>query len=115
MIGLSESSKCAQIVKVFEDVYKSPLSIENLREYVAIGPRFSNLIFQTLLVLLKQLPPKGKNIMLIGTTSQENFPDSLGILAEFAQLVLQFAAKLMHYIRPHATGYIGATYIGKFR
>ncbi|KAL6963023.1 vesicle-fusing ATPase [Sarracenia purpurea var. burkii] len=27
MIGLSESSKCAQIVKVFEDAYKSPLSI----------------------------------------------------------------------------------------
>ncbi|XP_009621247.2 vesicle-fusing ATPase-like [Nicotiana tomentosiformis] len=47
MIGLSESSKCAQIVKVFEDAYKSPLSIvvldgiERLLEYVAIGPRFS--------------------------------------------------------------------------
>ncbi|KAG5546504.1 hypothetical protein RHGRI_018627 [Rhododendron griersonianum] len=27
MIGLSESSKCAQIVKVFEDAYRSPLSI----------------------------------------------------------------------------------------
>ncbi|KAL7201606.1 hypothetical protein ACSBR1_033325 [Camellia fascicularis] len=27
MIRLSESSKCAQIVKVFEDAYKSPLSI----------------------------------------------------------------------------------------
>lgn len=29
-----------------------------LLEYVAIGPRFSNLISQTLLVLLKRLPPK---------------------------------------------------------
>ncbi|KAI7998594.1 Vesicle-fusing ATPase [Camellia lanceoleosa] len=64
MIGLSESSKCAQIVKVFEDAYKSPLSIiilddiERLLEYVAIGPRFSNLISQTLMVLLKRLPPK---------------------------------------------------------
>lgn len=27
MIGLSEGSKCAQIVKVFEDAYKSTLSI----------------------------------------------------------------------------------------
>ncbi|KAK1364317.1 hypothetical protein POM88_039878 [Heracleum sosnowskyi] len=64
MIGLSESTKCAQIVKVFEDAYKSPLSIvilddiQRLLEYVAIGPRFSNLISQTSMVLLKRLPPK---------------------------------------------------------
>ncbi|KAI8030453.1 Vesicle-fusing ATPase [Camellia lanceoleosa] len=59
-----ESSKCAQIVKVFEDAYKSPLSIiilddiERLLEYVVIGPRFSNLISQTLMVLFKRLPSK---------------------------------------------------------
>ena len=29
-----------------------------LIEYVAIGPRFSNIISQTLLVLIKRLPPK---------------------------------------------------------
>ncbi|KAL0406807.1 UNVERIFIED_CONTAM: Vesicle-fusing ATPase [Sesamum latifolium] len=64
MIGLGEPTKCARIVKVFEDAYKSPLSIiilddiERLLEYVALGPRFSNLISQTLLVLLKRLPPK---------------------------------------------------------
>ncbi|KAI9070983.1 hypothetical protein K1719_047053 [Acacia pycnantha] len=64
MIGLHESTKCAQIIKVFEDAYKSPLSvivlddIERLLEYMPIGPRFSNLISQTLLVLLKRLPPK---------------------------------------------------------
>ncbi|GMY37356.1 vesicle-fusing ATPase-like [Fagus crenata] len=64
LIGLQESTKCAQIVKVFEDAYKSPLSIiilddiERLLEYTAIGPRFSNTISQTLLVLLKRLPPK---------------------------------------------------------
>ena len=29
-----------------------------LLEYVAIGPRFSNIISQTLMVLLKRLPPK---------------------------------------------------------
>ncbi|KAM7460495.1 hypothetical protein LguiA_035508 [Lonicera macranthoides] len=90
MIGLSESSKCAQIVKVFEDAYKSPLSIiilddiERLLEYVAIGPRFSNLISQTLLVLLKRLPPKGKNILVIGTTSEVTFLDSVGICDAFS-------------------------------
>ncbi|KAL2472665.1 Vesicle-fusing ATPase [Forsythia ovata] len=90
MIGLSEGSKCAQIVKVFEDAYKSPLSIvilddiERLLEYVAIGPRFSNLISQTLLVLMKRLPPKGKKILVIGTTSEVNFLDSIGIRDAFS-------------------------------
>ncbi|KAI8557795.1 hypothetical protein RHMOL_Rhmol04G0037900 [Rhododendron molle] len=97
MIGLSESTKCAQIVKVFEDAYRSPLSIiilddiERLLEYVAIGPRFSNLISQTLLVLLKRLPPKvcfdavsGKNVLVIGTTSEVAFLDSVGICDAFS-------------------------------
>ncbi|XP_043688342.1 vesicle-fusing ATPase [Telopea speciosissima] len=90
MIGLSESSKCAQIVKVFEDAYKSPLSIiilddiERLLEYVAIGPRFSNLICQTLLVLLKRPPPKGKNMLVIGTTSEVDFLDSVGFCDAFS-------------------------------
>ncbi|XP_072954190.1 vesicle-fusing ATPase [Typha angustifolia] len=90
MIGLSESSKCARIVKVFEDAYKSQLSIiilddiERLLEFVAIGPRFSNVISQTLLVLLKRLPPKGKNLMVIGTTSEVGFLESLGICDAFS-------------------------------
>ncbi|KAL6543263.1 hypothetical protein OROHE_010783 [Orobanche hederae] len=90
MIGLSEPTKCAQIVKVFEDAYRSPLSIiilddiERLLEYVAIGPRFSNLISQTLLVLLKRLPPKGKKVLVIGTTSEANFLESVGIRDAFS-------------------------------
>ncbi|KAJ9564575.1 LOW QUALITY PROTEIN: hypothetical protein OSB04_000541, partial [Centaurea solstitialis] len=90
MIGISEASKCAQIVKVFEDAYKSTLSIiilddiERLLEYVAIGPRFSNLISQTLMVLLKRLPPKGKNMLVIGTTSEVSFLESVGICDAFS-------------------------------
>ncbi|KAK7362852.1 hypothetical protein VNO77_04976 [Canavalia gladiata] len=90
MIGLHESTKCAQIMKVFEDAYKSPLSviilddIERLLEYVPIGPRFSNLISQTLLVLLKRLPPKGKKLMVIGTTSELGFLDSIGFCDTFS-------------------------------
>lgn len=48
----SPQSKASQITKVFEDAYKSPLSVvilddvERLLEYVAIGPRFSNTILQ---------------------------------------------------------------------
>ncbi|XP_059435961.1 vesicle-fusing ATPase [Corylus avellana] len=90
MIGLHESTKCAQIVKVFEDAYKSPLSIiilddiERLLEYVAIGPRFSNLVSQTLMVLLKRLPAKGKKLLVIGTTSEVGFLDSVGICGAFS-------------------------------
>ncbi|GAU38493.1 hypothetical protein TSUD_64720 [Trifolium subterraneum] len=90
MIGLHESTKCAQIIKVFEDAYKSPLSVivlddlERLLEYVPIGPRFSNLISQTLLVLLKKLPPKGKKLMVIGTTSEVDFLDSIGFCDTFS-------------------------------
>ena len=49
---------------MFDDAYKSQLScvvvddIERLLDYVPIGPRFSNLVLQALLVLLKKPPPK---------------------------------------------------------
>ena len=43
--------------------------IERLLEYVAIGPRFSNSVLQTLLVLLKKQPPKGRKLLVLGTTS----------------------------------------------
>ncbi|XP_058095397.1 vesicle-fusing ATPase [Magnolia sinica] len=90
MIGLSESSKCAQISKVFEDAYKSPLSIivlddiERLFEYAPIGPRFSNVILQTLLLFIKRLPPKGKHLLVIGTTSEVGFLESVGICNAFS-------------------------------
>ena len=54
---------------------QSPLSaivlddIERLLEYVAIVPRFSNAVLQTLLVLLKKPPPPGRRLFIIGTTS----------------------------------------------
>ena len=67
MVGYSESAKMTAISKVFNDSYKSPLSdividsIERLLEFVPIGPRFSNGVLQTLLVLLKKVPPKVAN------------------------------------------------------
>ncbi|CAN4087392.1 unnamed protein product [Withania somnifera] len=116
MMGLSESSKCAQIVKVFEDAYKSPLSvvvldgIERLLEYVAIGPRFSNLISQTLMVLLKRLPPKGKKILVIGTTSEVRFLDSVGLCDAFSvtyhipTLKTEDAKKVLQQLNVFASG-----------
>jgi len=75
MVGFSESQKIAAISKAFADSYKSPLSIvvvdniERLLEWVPIGPRFSNAILQTLLVLIAKRPPKGKRLFVMVTTS----------------------------------------------
>lgn len=62
--SLFSPSACAPCCQVFDDAYKSQLScvvvddIERLLDYVPIGPRFSNLVLQALLVLLKKAPPK---------------------------------------------------------
>ena len=75
LVNLMENGKVAEISRIFEDAYKSPFSliildnIERIIEYIKIGPRFSNLILQTLLVYIKKNPPKDKKIMIIGTTN----------------------------------------------
>ena len=75
MVGYSESMKSSHIAKIFEDAYRSPLSmiildeIERLIEYVSIGPRFSNGVLQSLLVLAKRPPPKGHRLFVLATTS----------------------------------------------
>jgi vesicle-fusing ATPase len=82
LVGFMETGKVGAITKIFEDAYKSPLSliildnIERLIEYVHVGPRFSNLVLQTLLVYIKKLPPtKDRKIMIIGTTSKAHTLD----------------------------------------
>lgn len=57
--------------------------IERLLEYVAIGPRFSNGILQTLLVLLKKQPPKGRKLLVIGTTSVAAVMEDMEVTTTF--------------------------------
>eukprot|EP01113_Clastostelium_recurvatum_P046071 TRINITY_DN801_c0_g1_i2.p1 TRINITY_DN801_c0_g1~~TRINITY_DN801_c0_g1_i2.p1 ORF type:complete len:747 (+),score=261.83 TRINITY_DN801_c0_g1_i2:131-2371(+) len=77
LVGYSEAAKCAKITKVFEDSYRSPMSVivvddvERLLEFVPIGPRFSNAILQTLLVLFKKAPPHGRKLLVLATTSNK--------------------------------------------
>lgn len=75
-IGANETMKINQIVKIFEDAYRSRQSciiidnIERLLEFIDLGPRFSNDMLQTLLILLKRLPKKPDcRLLIIGTTS----------------------------------------------
>lgn len=91
MIGYSDVSKSTQIHKVFMDSYRSPLSlifmddIERLIEYVPIGPRFSNTVLQTLMILLKKIPQdEGRKLLIIGTTSCQHLLGDLGLVQAFS-------------------------------
>lgn len=94
LVKYMEGGKYSSISTIFEDAYKSPTSIvildniEKLIEYIKIGPRFSNLILQTLLVYIKKLPPKkGKKLLIIGTTSMANQLEDLGIVSAFDRVI----------------------------
>uniref|UniRef100_A0A7S2CV29 Vesicle-fusing ATPase n=1 Tax=Florenciella parvula TaxID=236787 RepID=A0A7S2CV29_9STRA len=89
LIGMGEMSKCSYIQKVFMDSYKSPLSmiliddIERIIDYTPLGPRFSNMVLQTLLVLLKKAPPKNKRLFIVGTTSIAHLLEDLQLVSTF--------------------------------
>jgi len=89
-VGKPDFSKVQEIVKVFEDAYKSNLSliilddIERLIEYISIGQRFSNMLLQALLTLVKKNPPNPeRKLMIIGTTSQRYVLEQLEIVSCF--------------------------------
>uniref|UniRef100_W5LKX0 Vesicle-fusing ATPase n=1 Tax=Astyanax mexicanus TaxID=7994 RepID=W5LKX0_ASTMX len=93
MIGFSEIAKCQAIKKIFDDAYKSQLScvlvddIERLLDFVPIGPRFSNSVLQALLVLLKKTPPRGRKLLILGTTSRKDVMQEMGMLDSFSTTI----------------------------
>ena len=105
MIGFTEGAKCQAIKKIFEDAYKSELSciivddIERLLEYVPIGPRFSNVVLQTLIVLLKKKLKKGHKLLIIGTSSCRDVLDQMQMLSCFNTVI-------------HVPSIINSTYLG---
>merc|ERR1719145_89432 len=93
MVGFTESAKCKAIRKVFDDAYRSMMScvvvdnIERLLDYGPIGPRYSNLTLQALLVLLKKMPPKGRKLLIVATTSRKQVLDQLEMLSAFTDVL----------------------------
>lgn len=89
MLNLTELGKAELITKTFNDAYKSALSmvilddLERLLEYVPVGPRFSNTVLQTLLVLTKALPPPGRRLLIVATTAQGASLDALDLISSF--------------------------------
>lgn len=89
MVGLNESMRIEHIRRIFDDAYKSPLSlilidsIELLVDWNPIGPRFSNVLVQVLKVLIKKEPPKGRSLLVLGTTGERSVLHQLGLFRSF--------------------------------
>ena len=91
MIGFSEAAKVQYLNKIFSDAYKSPQNIvvidniERIIEWVPIGPRFSNIVLQALMVLLTKQPPTPRRLLIIGTTSQRSILRQLDLQQSFTR------------------------------
>jgi vesicle-fusing ATPase len=48
-----------------------------------MGARFSNAILQTLLVLFRKRPPKGRRLLIIGTTSERTVLRQMDVINAF--------------------------------
>lgn len=79
--------------QIFDDAYRSQLScilvdnIERLLDYGSIGPRYSNLTLQALLVLLKKQPPKGKKLLVLCTSSRKQVLEEMEMLSAFTAVL----------------------------
>lgn len=93
MVGFTESAKCLHIRKIFDDAYRSTLScivvdnVERLLDYGPIGPRYSNLTLQALLVLLKKQPPKGRKLLILCTSSRREVLEEMEMLSAFTSVL----------------------------
>lgn len=77
LVGMSDGAICLKISKVFDDAYKSTLSIVIIDDFeriirYTIGNRFSNAILQALLTCIRRSPkePNRKVFVLATSTSQ---------------------------------------------
>ncbi|KAG0270759.1 transport between ER and Golgi ATPase protein [Linnemannia exigua] len=90
MIGMNELQKVNAIHRVFQDSYKSLLSvivmddIERLLDYTPIGSRFSNTVLQALAVLLKKAPPKGRRLLVLTTTTRRHVLEEMDLMDSFS-------------------------------
>ncbi|KAF8821939.1 putative N-ethylmaleimide-sensitive fusion protein, partial [Cardiosporidium cionae] len=89
-VGYGEVAQVNLLAKTFDDAYKSQTSlivldnIERLMGYSRIGPRFSNLIMQTLLILVKKAPQNpNRRLLVVGTTSEFGFFQDSGMAKAF--------------------------------
>ncbi|KHJ96356.1 Vesicle-fusing ATPase family protein [Oesophagostomum dentatum] len=109
MVGFSESAKCQTLRKAFADALRSKLSvllidnIERLLDYSPVGPRFSNLVLQALLVLLNEPPPPGHRLLVLATSSNRSFLRELELINAFGHVIdvpaLSTPSHIMHVLQ----------------
>ncbi|KAG8528335.1 uncharacterized protein KY384_007253 [Bacidia gigantensis] len=93
MIGFSETMKTNHMRQIFEDAYKSPLSIvlidniESIIEWVRIGPRFSNPVLQALKAMLNKQPPKNHRLLVLATATERHVLQELNLYQSFDQKI----------------------------
>lgn len=61
--------------------------LETLLEYAPVGPRYSNNVLQTLKLLFKRPPPKGRKLLIIATTTYRDILEQLGLLSSFSKII----------------------------
>ena len=61
--------------------------LETLLEYAPVGPRYSNNVLQTLKLLFKRPPPKGRKLLIIATTTYRDILEQLGLVASFSKVI----------------------------
>lgn len=89
MIGMDDSQRCNQLMKIFSDSYRSPLSIivlddiERIIEYTPVGHRLMNSVLQTLLILLRKVPTAPSRLLVVATTSISHLLEDLQLTAAF--------------------------------
>jgi vesicle-fusing ATPase len=89
-LGKGEARKIDILQKTFVDSYKSSQGIiflddiERLIDFTPVGMRFSNALLQTLLVLIRKVPPvAGRRLMIVATTSCASILEDLQLTQAF--------------------------------
>jgi vesicle-fusing ATPase len=89
MIGMNETARVQYLSQMFQDSYRSPMNaividqIEDIMDWVNIGPRFSNSVLQTLKVFLRKFPPKDRKLIIFVTTTQRSILEQMDLLKGF--------------------------------
>ncbi|CAD6197587.1 unnamed protein product [Caenorhabditis auriculariae] len=93
MVGFSETAKCQALRKAFDDAKRSKLSVllidnlERLLDYSPVGPRYSNLVLQALLILLNEPPMPDHKLLVLATSSNRSFLRELELINAFGHVI----------------------------
>lgn len=74
-----------------------------IKDYHPVGPRYSNLVIQALLVLLNAPPPAGHRLLVLSTSSDRSFLRDMGLMDVFGDVIdipkLSEVNQMMNVIR----------------